>query len=71
MTALPNCLGVRRRPDVVAKGGLQISVDTQERHVAGLQVQVARTAFDGESEQFVDVHPRLVVGKDGLGPERG
>jgi hypothetical protein len=34
-------------------------------------MKVARTAFHGVPEKVVDVHPRLVVGNESLGPERG
>ena len=45
-------------------GGLEVTVDTDERDVADLQVQVARAALHRVSEQLVDLHPlSLVLGR--------
>src|SRR5262249_27944060 len=53
------------------RGRLQVAVHTEERHVADLQMEVARTALDGVPEEFVDGHPRSSFGTDPADPERG
>src|SRR5437667_532329 len=38
-------------------GGLELSVDPDERYVANLQMKVACAALNRETQQIVDVHP--------------
>jgi hypothetical protein len=49
------CVGAGEHVELARQ---QFTVDAHERHVADLQVQVARTAFDRVSQQRIDIHRR-------------
>jgi hypothetical protein len=42
------------------RGGQELAVDADERHVAGREVQVARTSFDRVAQQIGSIHRRVV-----------